>query len=339
MKKYSFSPIEPSSINWQIIENCYDGTVDKTEGIMRYCIQQGCKPFVVSISNVDNCIGYFVGTIIRRAGLKIIGSPNEGLGIAHQGLCMIEEISVTERLDIYKSFANWAFKNRYGQFIQIEDFQLRIKDVQDYSDIKFQGHDCSWIDLTQTEDEILHNMEYKSCRYMINKAIKNGYYVREAHDPYTFLDLHFKQHIEVMKRHNKSAEKPKKNMKWLIDSTLGSSLLILEAVSPEGEVVVTAIFNVNHQNAHFFSRACYSKDLSSGANELIMWEAMKRCKEKGAKWFNNSGCGKFKLKFGAIREYKPRLFFAKYDCLISARQIAFNIYHKNRWLFNFMNNR
>lgn len=225
---------------------------------------------------------------------------------------------------------------KFALFVQVEDFQLEMEDLNN-NEIIYQGHDCSWIDLTKTEEELLHNMEYKSCRYMINKATKAGYFVREAEDPISFLDLHFKQHIEVMKRHNKHAEKSKENMQWLIDSTYGKSLILLEAVNPKGEVAVTAIFNVNHRNAHFFSRACYSKDLSYGANELIMWEAMKICKEKGAKWFNNSGCDKFKLKFGAERAYKPRIFFAKYNWLINARQIAFDIYHRNRWLFKLKN--
>lgn len=356
---YLFKKIIPDNNTWRLIESCYDATVDKTKGIIDYCEYQGCKPFVAEIHSTDikvcsediqnnsssSLIGWFVGGIIWRV-VPILGSPNEGLGIAHQGLSMLYKVSSFTRLQIYSEFSKWIYKHRYAMFIQVEDFQLEMDDVDAYnsaiSDINnriiYQGHDCSWIDLTKTEEELFHGMDYKSCRYMINKAIKNQICVREATDADSFLGLHFKQHLEVMKRHNQFAAKPKKNIKALIESTWRDSLMLLEAVDAGNRIVSTGIFVVKNNNCHFFSRACFSSDLSSGANELLMWEAIKRSKARGALFFNNSGVGPFKLKFGSIRRYKPRLFFPKYKWLVSARTLCFEIFHKYRKMFSIGNN-
>ena len=76
---------------------------------MHYCILQGCIPFVVTIFQQERKVGYFVGTIIKRAGINIIGSTNEGLGIAHQGLYMLTKINGQER-SYTNSFQNGSLK-------------------------------------------------------------------------------------------------------------------------------------------------------------------------------------------------------------------------------------
>ena len=329
---YSFKRIDPTKEQWKIIESTYDATVDKTEALMRYVEAQNNEPFITEVYKDEQLYGYFVGEIVERAGWKLLGAPFFGLGIAHQGLSMLQEITADERIGIYKALAKWVFKQRYAVWIEIGDWQLNMEDCEGKG-VRFEGHDTGYVDLTQDEETLLHNLSYKSCRYMINKATKLGVYVRETEDPKAFLEQHWAQHVDVMTRKNTIPPKPKSNLQKLIDAAYPEHLQLLEAVTPEGKVVSTLMTTFDGHNAHFFARASFGEDLKWRPNELIMWESIKRSKAAGAKFFNTSGVGSFKLKFGTTRLWKPRLIFAKWVWLIPARELAWNIYHRFRKVF------
>ncbi|MCQ2312219.1 MAG: GNAT family N-acetyltransferase [Paludibacteraceae bacterium] len=329
---YNFKRINPTNEDWKVIESTYDATVDKTQALMKYVELQGNEPFIAKVYKNDSLYGYFVGEICVRAKVKILGSPFYGLGIAHQGLSMLQEIDGYERITIYKELARWVFNLNYAIWIEIEDWQLSMDDCEGKG-VRFKGHDTGYTDLTPTEEAIEHSFEYKSCRYMMNKAKKLGVTIRETLDSQTFLDLHWEQHKDVMSRKGVETPKPKSNLQKLIDAAYPDHLLLMEAVSPEGEVVSTAMTTYDNHNAHFFARANFGKDLKWSANELLMWESMKYCKEKGARFFNHSGVGSFKMKFGSVRLWKPRLYFAKYAWLTPAREVCWDIYHRFRRLF------
>lgn len=98
---YQFERINPTPRDWQVIESTYDATVDKTQALMKYVEAQGNEPFVAKVYKNDSLYGYFIGEICVRAKVKILGSPFYGLGIAHQGLSMLQEIDAAERIYIY----------------------------------------------------------------------------------------------------------------------------------------------------------------------------------------------------------------------------------------------
>lgn len=330
---YSFVRIDPSPEQWKEIESTYDATVDKTYALMQYVATQNNTPFVLSVYKEKRLYGYFIGEIVVRAGWKILGSPFFGLGIAHQGLSMLQEISADERINIYIELAAYVFAQRYAVWIEIADWELNMDDCEKRHDIHYQGHDTGFVDLSQDEKTLQHNLHYKSCRYMINKAIKLGVYVRETTDPEKFLEIHWAQHEDVMKRKGLVPPKPKSNLKKLIDAAYPEHLQLLEAVNPEGKIISTLMTTYDNHNAHFFARASFSEDLKWSPNELIMWESIIRSKSSGAKFFNMSGVGPFKLKFGSNRLYKPRLIFSKYKWLFSVRELAWQFYHRFRNVF------
>lgn len=329
---YSFVRINPTQEQWRVIESTYDATVDKTEALMKYVAAQNNEPFIAEVYKEDLLYGYFVGEIVVRAKCKILGSPFFGLGIAHQGLSMLQEITADERIEIYKQLAQWVFEQRYAVWIEIGDWQLSMEDCEGKG-VRYEGHDTGFVDLTQEEETMLHKLNYKSCRYMMNKATKLGVYIRETKDPREFLELHWAQHEDVMQRKGLVPPKPKSNLQKLIDAAYPEHLQLLEAVTPEGKVISTLMTTFDSHNAHFFARASFGDDLKWSPNELIMWESIKRSKAAGAKFFNTSGVEQFKLKFGSTRVWKPRLTFAKYSWLIPARKIAWDFYHRYRRLF------
>lgn len=326
---YSFKLINPTDKEWNVIEETYDGTVYKTKAWFDYLAYQHCKPFIVEIMADDVLKGYFLGALLKR-GLWTLGSPLEGVGTGNQGLSMLDKTSVKERVGIYKELAQWVFKKHYAVWMQIEDWQLTMEDLEG-SGLVVEGHDASWVDLTADEETMFARMEKNSCRYKIKKAIREGVVVREAEDPEKFLDVHYDQCKSVM--HGKGLEplRSKEHLRELIRILYPNYLLLLEAVTPEGEIISTGIYAVSDKSACSFSSGSYREYSRYCANELIRWEALKRCKARGATFFNNNGVMEFKLKFGAFRDYRPRIVFAKHQWLSPIRKSFKDLYHKFRF--------
>lgn len=322
---YSFRLLESSEINWKEIENCPDSTIYKTEVWFNYLKKWKCiSPFIVEIIGENNS-GFFVGEKIKKV-VTIIGSPFEGLGTAHQGLSMKSSCSGEERILIYKDISKWIFDNHYASFLQVEDWQLTMNHV-DNAGVVTQGHSGYMIDLSLSEEELYHNLQQKSCRYSINKSIKNGITIRETQDPQKFIDIYYEQLIEVFNKQGLTPTYSKDCVVSLIDSLDSAHLLLLESVTQDGEIAATGIFPGEKNLAIFWGGASYQKFQKLCPNEPLIWEAIKIWKQRGAKVFDLCGVRQYKLKFGPIIYTKPRLLFAKYSVLFKAKNLAKSLYY------------
>ena len=244
---YSFKRIHPSADDWRIIENTLDSTVYKTEAWSEYLQKIGCRPFVCEVCKDGMRTGFFVGEQKRRF-FNLVGAPIEGVGTAHQGLSMLKPTSASERIDIYNALAEWIFKKGYAVWFQVEDQCIAETDAAE-AGVPYEKHERNSLDLTLDEDTLFHKMSQKSCRYMVNKAIRAGITIREASDPGTFLDVHYEQHLKIMRSKGLDALKPKSVFKALIDATWPSEMLLLEAVlfvatSPVTEAELREVFGV-----------------------------------------------------------------------------------------------
>lgn len=325
---YSFKWITPSADEWNIIENTYDNTVYKTAAWFGYLEKIGCKPFVCEVFKDNTKVGYFVGEQKKRV-FNLIGAPIEGVGTAHQGLAMLHETPADERIAIYNALASWIFKKRYAVWFQVEDQCVTEADVIQ-AQVRYEKHERNTLDLSPDEDALFHNMSQKSCRYMVKKALKEGIVIREAADPDAFWDVHFDQHLQIMRSKGLDALKPKSVFKVLIDATWPSEMLLLEAVLPDSTIVGTGMYAVNHGSACYFS-AAFDKDYGISPNELMNWEAIKRCKARGARFFDFNGVSQWKFKYGGTYYIQPRLVYMKRQWLAKARKMALGLYHRFRY--------
>lgn len=339
---YIFKQITPTASQWETIEGTYDNTVYKTQRWFTFLESLGVKSFVCEVYRDSKLVGYFVGEKVRRV-FNLIGAPIEGVGTAHQGLSMLDETSSAERIAIYNELAKWVFRKNLAVWFQVEDYCIKENDMTTsnptsrgekrkvHNEIRYENHDRNSIDLTLETNTLFKKMSQKSCRYMISKAKQEGITIREAEDPMAFVDLHFKQHLAIMKSKGLDALKPKSFYRKLVDATWPTELLLLEAVIPDGTVVGTGIYALNHGSACYFS-AAYDKTAHVCPNELMNWEAIQRCKTRGAKFFDLNGVDHWKFKYGGSYYRQPRLIYAKFRWLIKMRKEASNLYHKHRYL-------
>ena len=326
---YDFKRIMPTDEVWKVIEGTYDGTLYKTKAWFDYLAYQHCAPFIAEVLQDGNLVGYFVGELLKR-GVWTLGAPLEGVGTGNQGLAMLKETSAPERIEIYEELAKWVFKNRYAVLLQVEDWQLEIYDFEG-KEYLMEYHDSGWVDLTADEETMWHRTSQKSCRYMINKAKKQGVFVRETNDPKAFLEVHYDQHRDVMRRKGLSPLRSKENLGELIKATYPDRLLLLEAVTADGKIVGTGMYPVGGGSSCLFMVAAKQEDLVYCPNEILMWEALIRCKARGARFFNMNGVMPYKMKYGTLRDYRPRIVLIKHKRLLLMRKFFKNIYHKFRF--------
>lgn len=64
----------------------------------------------------------------------------------------------------------------------------------------------------------------------------------------------------------------------------------------------------------------------------MVWEAMRMLRERGAGDLNFCGMASYKLKFGTIYAYVPRLIFTKYNFIYTLKTFAKNCFYDTRFL-------
>lgn len=148
------------------------------------------------------------------------------------------------------------------------------------------------IDLNQDLDVIWKNMSKSSCRYAINKSLRDGVRIK--------LNQNYEEFYEINRlfRENKgltiSSEKLEIMKKY-------GTLFVAEF---EGEILGGQLYLEDERNIRWLIGA--SKRLESGkeeaitlignANRLLVWEAIKYAKEKGIKEFDMGGYYTGKIK-------------------------------------------
>ena len=120
-------------------------------------------------------------------------------------------------------------------------------------------------------------------------------------------------------------------MRAVCESLWPDRVMMLECVGKDEndveQVMSTGIYCLDKGQCSYWTGASYQRYQKNCPNELMVWEAMKRLSARGAGDLNFCGMASYKLKFGTIYAYVPRLKFAKYKVLLNWSQWLKNLYH------------
>lgn len=155
------------------------------------------------------------------------------------------------------------------------------------------------LDITREESDIMSGFEYKSCRYPINKAIKDGVKVYKVDN-----EAEMKSYLDYQKGFCK-----KKGIPVVTDKDI-EGLDVYCAMSKEGEFLGGCAFLKSSDNK--LVRYKYgATEHKLNANEAILWKAIRDYKSQEFEAFDFGGCiptedkndyfyrhYKFKKKFG-----------------------------------------
>lgn len=299
---------------------------------------------------ITNWLAIFV-EILNGGGVKCLYSPLMGIGAYTQGIVGVVTLSPQEKINIYKEWAEWVFSNRIAKVIKIDDYDLR-ENVQQYileteyrhpllTDIEYTARPTYNIDLTLSEDELWHNLYYKSCRYCINKAKKESLYVRQITDKIEirqFIEIHWQQINNVSKRKHESTRvyQQKDRLYNLCTTLFPDKVLMLQVIGNDEngkeQVMASGIWLIGKTESVWWTGASFQQYMHYCPNELMLWEALKILKMKGSENLNLSGLAEYKRKFGSTITYVPRLYFRKNKHIILFDELLKTMYGKLKYI-------
>jgi lipid II:glycine glycyltransferase (peptidoglycan interpeptide bridge formation enzyme) len=209
---------------------------------------------------------------------------------------------------------------RQNTSINIESLSAFIKthlaNIEIHADLETSGfmknraNYITKLDLRQfnTVDTLFSSFDYKSIRYMINKAQKNNLRIENSPTKEVLSDMY---RLELMTRHRQGSPIYPKSFfenifKYISNKNLSISLIYNEDIPISGSIY---FHNLNH-TVYAYSASVNDKNLKNlGGNELGLWLGIKEAFRRNHEWFDfgttpisQIGLLKYKEKWGGISE-------------------------------------
>jgi hypothetical protein len=299
----SFERIDMNNVPWPSIESIGEINVFQTQAWIKFLVEtQEAEPVIAAVKSNGNIIGYFTGLVVRKFGLKILGSPFRGWATYFMGFNLLPEASYHEVLQAFPSF---AFNDLGCHYLEVVDPNLKSEDCNGLS-YKIESLPWFAIDLTPSEEELFANIK-SAGRRNIRKSSKSGVVIEDARETTGFAEEYHSQYIDVLEKRSLVPTYSAETVQNVIDclKTTGN-LLLLRAKNSENFCIATGIFLGLNKRGVYWGGASWREHQSVRPNEPLFWYAMKALKAQGITELHMGGeCDQFKEKLGS---YKVKIY-------------------------------
>lgn len=298
----SFTRLEFNDIPWSKIEGIGAINVFQTQAWVEFLKEnQHAEPVIVEVKSDGFLVGYFTGLIVKKFGLRILGSPFRGWNTYFMGFNLLPEAPYHQ---ILEAFPSYVFSELDCHYFEIIDPNLK-KDQCAGLLYKFEQLPWFVIDLNPSEADLYNTMK-SSARRNIRKSIKNGVTIEEGYQLEFGTEYHA-QYTEVLKKRSVLPTYTLDTVeKMLNQMNPTGNLIYLRAINQAGIGIATIIVLTCNQLAIYWGGASWKKYLSDRPNEPLFWYVIKLLKSRGIKMLHLGGeCDQFKEKLGG---YKADIF-------------------------------
>jgi hypothetical protein len=310
--------LDPAEIDWSQLDSLSDRNVFQTREWIQFVeATQGAEPVVARVLDEKRTVAFFTGLLVRRLGVRILGSPFQGWATGYMGFNRLEEIS---NRDAVAALVEFAFGPLGCLHLEFRDRPLTAADV-DGLGLTVQPKKTFELDLRRPEDEIWAGFK-STCRTAIRKAQKSGVTVEQASGA-AFADEYHDQLHDVFARQALPPPYGAELVRELIVRLEPTNrLLLLRARNAEGESIATGIFPGHGGMSYFWGGASWRQFQSLRPNDLLMWSAFRYWRDRGAKVFDLGGAGDYKLKFGPSELAVPLFRKSRFGIVDDMREVA-----------------
>jgi CelD/BcsL family acetyltransferase involved in cellulose biosynthesis len=314
----TFERFEPHEQDWQEMDARPDRVIFQTREWLEFIRRsQGAEPVVASIFDGGERVGYFTGLIVKRLGIRILGSPLPGWTTESMGFNLPPSISRRDAAKALKSFA-------YGP-LRCLHFELKDRRMQasDLDGLGFESTATMTYDIDLTGDEsTLFGQMSGACRRAIRKAEKSGVQVEVA-TGVDFAEEYYDQLQDVFGKQSLVPTYGIDRVRHLIRFLEPTGrLLLLRALGPDGRSIASAIFPAFNGRAYFWGGASLRSDQIFRPNEAIFWYAMRHLRQEGTTTLDMGGAGEYKRKYGGREVWLPWSRHSRYPGLSAMRNLA-----------------
>ena len=219
--------LQEHEIPWMELDAFPDRVVFQTREWLNFiAASQGGTPVVAEIRDGSTLAGYFSGVIVRKFGLRILGSSFPGWTTPYIGFNIRPEYS---RLSMLQPLTDWAFRVLGCVHLELSDPNF-LPSYGETAGLTAGAYETYKSDLTRSEDDLFNRME-SACRRCIRKAEKSGVVVQEASDP-AFADDYYAQLKDVFAKQGKVPTYSLERVRVLLEHLLPTGhLLAVRAMS------------------------------------------------------------------------------------------------------------
>ncbi len=255
---------------------------------------QNGEPVLAVLRNGSQTAGYFTGMIVRRFGLKILGSPFPGWSTSYMGFNLQPGSSKRLALNALKRFA----------FVDLRCAHLEIMDRK-FSAEEITCCGLTWMPLNgfevdlRREEKDIFGAFLPPCRQAIRRAMRLGVSTEEAQDAF-FADEYYAQLKDVFAKQGLVPTYGIERVRMLVRQIQPTGkLLMLRARDSGRRCIATGIFIlISPTTMYFWGGASWRSDQTLRPNDLLMWAAMRAGKARGVQVLDLGGAGDYKKKFG-----------------------------------------
>jgi hypothetical protein len=328
-----FERVDTKTDDWPTkIKALEAGTVYQTPAWLAFLSDtQNGEAVIAVLKDGHSEIGYFAGMIIRKAGLRILGSPFPGWTTDYMGLALS---AYADRHTAVRALIDFAFTELRCVHLEMMDRNLTLRDLDGLA-VQCRMYRGYEIDLSRDEDELFAQMT-SACRRCVRKAEKEGVFVETVRD-LQFADDYYAQLRDVFAKQRRLPTYDLERVRQLISHVHPTGhLLLLRARDRQGRCIATGIFPHMNGVMYFWGGASWRHHQSVRPNEAIQWHAMKIGKQKGLRAYDMGGGGEYKRKYGGSQIVVPWFRKSKYPWLRYMRELAEHSHRFRReWLGRF----
>ena len=317
MNKYTINRITIEQLEqW---EECKPKqTVFQTASWLKFLVlDQHIESVILELLQKGVIKGIFVGGIVKKLGLKILGSPFEGWMTCDMGFVVLNE-----EFDYKKAILairDYAFKNLKCCFVQISD-----KNIPDDIAIKHVKKEYSTeltLDISKAEEDILAEFK-KSTKKKLRQFGRKGACIQETKFDKKFVNEFYEEVKDVFRKQNLKPPYSKEKLLHMSKCLNKDLVYPLEVVDPHGKVIATTITLGKNDWAYTLLTASYREYQKYLPNETLRWETIKHWKSKGCTHCDFCGYREYKLKFSPNVVKMPVLIMERVPGLIYAKKEA-----------------
>jgi Acetyltransferase (GNAT) domain len=323
---FEFRQLPSHDIPWNNLDQFADRVVFQTREWLAFVAEsQNAVPVVIEIRDGRDIAGYFSGLIVRKLGLRILGSSFPGWTTPYIGFNLRPDVT---RAAVLGPLTEWAFRQLRCVHVEVSDRGFSDRDG-DHGRMDRTSYETYKSDLTRSEDDLFKRMD-SACRRCIRKAEKSGVIIEEAHDA-AFADEYYAQLKDVFAKQGKvptySVERVRTLMKHMLPT---GRLLAVRARDPEGRCIATSLYPGFNDTAFFWGNASWRADQHWRPNEFLHWYALRYWKARGVTLFDWGGGGTYKEKYGVEPYVVPWFYRSRYRVLTTMRNEARTLFYKSQ---------
>ena len=307
-----------NQVDWDELDAFSDRNVFQTREWLEFTAKsQGAEPVLAAVRQGAETVGFFTGLVVRRCGVRILGSPFRGWTTAYLGFNLRDGVS---RRAAVEALLPFAFGPLNCIHLELRDRLLTVEEVDDLR-LQYAAKTIFEVDLRPPEQVIFEQMT-SACRRCIRKAENVGVTIEEAED-LEFADDYYAQLRDVFAKQSLVPSYGRDRVQELITNLHPTGrLLLLRARGPDGASIATGIFPAMNGAMYFWGGASWRHSQILRPNEPLMWYAMRYWKARGIPSCDLGGGAEYKRKYGPVEVSVPYFRISRFRAVSGAWYLA-----------------